>query len=96
MQNAECKIAPDPSGKRKRFPALVTGLIVDLKRRLGVCRMREVIFFTFMFDVPSTRVTLEPLGLLLCPERQSKQNALLDKESRSPFAQVLSLCFIRQ
>ena len=45
MQNAECKIAPDPSGKGKRFPALVTGLIVDLKGRVGVCRTREGCLF---------------------------------------------------
>ena len=56
----------------------------------------RVIFFTYMFDISFTRDALEPLGLLLLSVvTKVSKNTLLDKESRSPFAQVLSFCFIK-
>jgi len=42
---------------------------------LGIKR-EGLIFFTLMLYVAFSVVTLEPLGLILCPERQSMQNAL--------------------
>ena len=54
-------------------------------------------FFIFMFDESFTRDALMPRGhFLLSVVTKESKNTLLDKESRSPFAEVLSLCFIRQ
>ena len=55
-----------------------------------------VIFFTFIFNLPFTLVALMPRGhFLLSVVTKESKNTLWDKESRSPFAEVLSFCLIR-
>ena len=99
MQSAECRIAPIGRADRKVIPApfLLEALftLAPLKGELAFAKQKTegFIFLTFISYFAFPRVTLEPLGLLLCPERQSKQNALFIRKSEGASHSFQFSCF---